>query len=151
MCEEGLDKLYNSGRFRSTLELVFRQSGISPFELFLKTGEAFVTHEGNLSLDQTTELFFAYAQKLPHISGGALRDAMALDRLLSDNTGRLPECLHIPDERLGQAVGALKKEHEPGIKLGACILYEGGERLIWTDYAFKNPVTGEYAVYTRPL
>jgi radical SAM superfamily enzyme YgiQ (UPF0313 family) len=149
-CEEALDKLYNSGKFRRTLEMVFRGS-ITPFDLFLQIGGIFDSHEGGLSLDQTTELFFSFTQKLPHVSKGALRDAMALDRISTDNTGRLPECLHIPDVRLGQALNQLKKEHEPGSKLGACILYDGGERLLWTDYTRRHPVTGEYDVKTRPL
>jgi radical SAM superfamily enzyme YgiQ (UPF0313 family) len=150
-CEEALDKLYNSGKFRRTLDLVFRDSGITPFDLFLQMGGIFDSHEGGLSLDQTTELAFSFMQKLPHISKGALRDALAFDRLSADNTGRLPECLHIPDIRLGQALSQLKKEHEPGAKLGACILYDGGERLLWTDYTRRHPVTGEYDIKTRPL
>lgn len=150
-CEEALDKLYNSGKFRSALDLVFRQSGINPFDLFMLMGDVLASHEGNLSLNQITELFFAFMQKLPNISKGALRDAMAFDRLSTDNTGRLPECLHVPDERLGQALNQLKKEHAPGTKFGACILYEDSERLLWTDYSSRNPVTGEYAVKTRPL
>lgn len=150
-CEEALDRLYNSGKFRCTLNLIFCQSGLAPFELFLKMGEVLAAHEGNISQDQTTDLFFSFAQKLPNVKKGALRDAMAFDRLSCDNTGRLPECLHIPDGRLAKALSLLKSEHAPGSKLGACILYEGGERLAWTDYALRNPVTGEYAVKTRPL
>jgi hypothetical protein len=150
-CEEALEKLYNSGKFRRTLDLVFRQSGINPFELFMQMGEVLASHEGGLSQNLTTELFFSFMQKLPNISKGGLRDAMAFDRLSTDNTGLLPKCLHIPDERLGRALSQLKRELEPGTRLGACILYEGGERLLWTDYALRNPVTGEYAVRTRPL
>ncbi len=150
-CEEALDKLYNSGKFRSALHLIFCQTGISPFDLFMKMGDVLASYEGNLSQNLTTELFFSFMQKLPNISKGALRDAMAFDMLSTDNTGRLPECLHIHDEKLGQALSTLKKEHAPGTRLGACILYEGGERLLWTDYALRNPVTGEYAVNIRPL
>jgi hypothetical protein len=150
-CEEALDKLYNSGKFRRSLDLIFRQSGIDPVDLFMQMGIIFSSHEGNLSMDQTTELFFSCMQKLPNISKGALRDALAFDRLANDNTGRLPECLHISDARLAEALSALKRENAPGTKLGACILYDGGERLLWTDYASRNPVTGEYAVKTRPL
>jgi hypothetical protein len=150
-CEEALDKLYNSGKYRRALDLVFRQSGMTPFDLFFTMGGIFHSHAGNLSQDQTAELFFSFAQKLSNISKGALRDAMAADRLSTDNTGRLPECLHIPDARLAEAVSKLKKENAPGTKFGACILYDGGERLLWTDYALRHPVTGVYDVKTRPL
>ncbi len=150
-CELAVDKLYNSGKFRRTLDLVLGKSGLAPFDLFLMLGEAFASHAGHLSLDQTTELAFDFMQRLPGISRDALRDAMAFDRLITDSTGRLPECLAVPDERLGRALAGLRKGHEPGTRLGAFILYAGGERLLWTDYASRHPVTGEYDATVQPL
>ncbi len=150
-CEDAVDKLYNSGKFRRTLDLILGVSSLTPFELFMKMGEAFAAHAGGLSLNQTTELAFSLMAALPNVSHSALRDAMALDRLLTDSAGRLPNCLHIPDQRLSHAVNALRREHAPGTKLGAVIVYDGGERLIWTDYTRRHPVTGEYDAAMRAL
>ena len=150
-CEEAVDKLYNSGKFRRTLNLVFSKSGLKPFELFLDMGGTFASKEGGLSPDQTTELAFDFMQKLPGVSRVALRDAMVYDWLVSGSTGRLPNCLAVPDARLSRAVAALRREHPPGAKLGALILYDGGERLLWTGYTRRHPVTGEYDAAVRPL
>ena len=149
-CEEALDRLYNSGKFNRTMNLVF-QSSISPFHFFCIMGEILCKIQGSLSLDQCAKLAFDFIKTLPGISMPALRDAMVMDRIATDNTGYIPPFLAITDTRLGSAVNGLRQIYPPGKKLGACILYEGGERLFWTDYANRHPVTQEYAVYSKPL
>ncbi len=150
-CEEALDRLYNSGRFRRTLELVFSKTGISPFRFFCRLGDILASQPGGLSLDQCTLLAWEHIKTLPGISQPALRDAMAHDRLATDNTGRLPECLAIPDAQLGPALREMRRQHTEGAKLGACILYDGGKRVVYADYGQKDPVTREYTTAIHPL
>ncbi len=150
-CEEALDRLYNSGRFRRTLDLVFTTTGIPPFQLFCQLGEIFQRQEGGLSLDQCTSIAFDFFNGLPGISQAALRDAMAHDRLVNDNTGRLPECLLVADDALGRVIRDLRKQHPEGSKLGVCMLYDGGKRVLCADYSRRDPVTFEYAARILPL
>ncbi len=150
-CENAVERLYNSGKFRRTLDLAFRLGPISPFDLFCRIGEVFASQAGGLSLDECTEMAFSFLRQLPGIPPKALRDAMAFDRLANDSSGRLPDCLNVHDERLGRALSALRRAHPPGARLGAVILYDGGERLLCADYAHRHPVTGEYATSIHPL
>ena len=150
-CEEALDRLYNSGKFRRTLELAFAKSGVSPFQLFCRLGGIFAAQPGNLSLDHCTALTYGFLQTLSGISAAALRDAMAHDRLATDNTGRLPECLAVKDEQLGPIIRDLRRQHPEGTKLGICMLYDGGKRVLCADYGRRDPITGEYATKILPL
>ncbi len=150
-CEQAVDRILNSGRFRSALDLVLDSCGLAPFELFCGLGDLMAKKPGGLSLEQLTELAMNFFLNLPNIRKDALRDALALDHIASDNTGRLPACLEIIDPRLKQAVASLRREYPPGTKLGAIITYARGEYLHWTDYARRNPVTGVYDLKFKPL
>lgn len=150
-CAQAVERFYNSGRFRMTLELVTQVSGMKPFELFCRLGSLIGAQPGSLSLDKLTELAFSFFADFPGMRQEALREAMARDRLASDNTGRLPPYLQITDPRLAPAIAALRREHPPGAKLGACILYRFEETLFWADYSRRDPVTGQYAYNLKPL
>ena len=150
-CEQAVERLYNSGRFRFTLDLAENVSGFKPFELFCRLGDLIADQPGILSQERLAELAFSFFAGLPNMRRDTLRDTMARDFLTSDNTGRLPGCLEVPDPRLKKALAALRREYPPGAKLGACILYCHGENLLWADYSRRNPVTGEYASLFMPL
>lgn len=145
-CEEALERLYNSGYFRRTLALVFQQLNLCPFELFCRMGDIAETATGGLSLDQYSQLAFSFFSSLTGIRQEALRDAMALDRLSLDNTGHLPAFLAIPDSRYKTLTAQLRKDAPVGTKIGAYILYDGQERLAYTDYQIRHPVTGEFEI-----
>ena len=150
-CEEALDKLYNSGKFKRMLDLVFSKTGISPFLFFCRMGEIFAAHKGGLSLDLLTRIAYDYILTLPGLSPAEVRDAMAHDRLANDNTGRLPDCLAIEDPQLGQIIRNLRKLKPEGAKLGVCILYDGEKRILCADYGKQDAVSKEYATDILPL
>jgi radical SAM superfamily enzyme YgiQ (UPF0313 family) len=150
-CEQAVERLYNNGKFRFTLNHVTMVSGLTPFQLFCRSGDLISAQPGGLSLDRLTELAFSFFLSLPNVRRDVLRELMAWDRLVSDNTGRLPACLQIPDPRLAPALAALRREYPAGAKLGAFIMYRDGEKLFWADYSKRDPVTGAYAFSFRPL
>lgn len=146
--EDALERLSNSGRFRRTLEYVFMQSGLPPFELFRGFGE-YASKKGTerISLDDYTALAYEYFSGLDGIDKTALRDAMACDRLATNSTGRLPAVLRVPDASLKEVVRQLENGEETrsqkGIKRGVAILYSEN-CVVYADYIGRNPVTGEY-------
>ena len=150
-CEQAVERIYNSGKFRSSLHLALSAGGMPPFALFCRLGDLIARQPGSLSQDALAELAFHFLSGLPGVSRDLLRDTMARDLMASDNTGRLPACLEVDDPRLKMALRALRQSYPPGAKLGAFIAYSGGETLHWADYAKPDPVTGRYESRFRPL
>jgi radical SAM superfamily enzyme YgiQ (UPF0313 family) len=153
--EDALERLSNSGRFRRTLEYVFRQSNLSPFELFTQFGE-YASKKGTerISLDDYTALAYEYFSGLEGVDKTALRDVMVCDRLATNSTGRLPAVLRVSDPSLKNIVRQLEsgeKTHaQKGIKRGVALLYSE-HCAVYADYIGRNPVTGEYPLTKIPL
>ncbi len=122
--EDALGRLYNSGRFRRTLDYVLERTGKATFELFCDAGRLLAGRR--MSLDALTTLIYDYFSNLPGVDGGVLRDKMARDRLSTNASGMLPEVLRRPDSRRGEAV----------------LPTEGV--VVTADYSRRDPVTGQY-------
>ena len=148
--EDHLERFYNSGRFRHTLDYLLAQTGLTPFAFYRSLAES--GHFGNLlhmSLDAYTEKVLQYFSQQPHIDPIKLRDCMAVDRLGSNSTGRLPKCLHIPDSRLKSIAAGLRK---PNTKRGFALLYSCETlQVAVSDYKQADPVTGLYPVKLIPV
>jgi radical SAM superfamily enzyme YgiQ (UPF0313 family) len=153
--EFALNRLYNSGRFRRTLDYVLEKTGAAPFELFLSAGGRMRGRgERGLSLDSLTALALEFFGSLKGVDKTALRDKMACDMLAANAAGRLPKGLEIPDGRLREVKTAvnLKAETrlEKGVRRGFALLCSENAA-VYADYTEKDPVTGEYALNTVPL
>jgi radical SAM superfamily enzyme YgiQ (UPF0313 family) len=149
--EDAVERLSNSGRFRRTLEYLFQQSGMMPFELFFRFGEfAAGTETERIPLDAYTALVFEYFSSQSGIDTAVLRDVMACDRLATNSSGKLPAVLRIQDSSLKAAVRELDETEETrsqkGIKRGAALLYSE-HCVVYADYRDKNPITGEYPLF----
>ncbi len=153
--EDALERLYNSGRFRRTLEYLLKQGVQLPFDLFSQFG-LFAAHQGTerISLDEYTALVFTYFSEQKGIDKAVLRDVMVCDRLATISTGKLPSVLRIEDAALKSAVKALDNKEETrtekGIKRGTALLYSEN-CVVYSDYKEKNPVTGEYHLFKISL
>lgn len=149
--EDALERLYNSGRFRRTLEYLLKQSGQKPFDLFHRFGQ-FAAGKGTekIPLDEYTALVFSYFSAHNGIDKVVLRDVMVCDRLATISTGKLPPALRIEDSALKSAVRALRANQatcpQKGIKRGAALLYSEN-CVAYADYNKKNPITGEYPLF----
>ncbi len=150
-CEDALERMYNSGRFRETAAYAISATGETPFAFYCALGMAartLGTH--NVPLDDYTAFLYTYLKGKCGIEENTLRDALVRDRLATNATGRLPACLHVADERLGKAVKLLAKNPstapQKGIKRGVAILY-GAQKIVFVDYTQKNLVTGRYLLH----
>lgn len=149
--EDALERLFNSGRFRRTLEYLLKQTGDTPFELFSQFGE-FAAGKGTarISLDDYTALVFEYFSKQKGIDQTVLRDVMVCDRLTTNSSGRLPAILRVMDPALKSAINELKRNKatrpKKGVKRGYAFLYSES-CLVYVDYQDKHPITGEYPLF----
>ena len=152
--ETALDKLYNSGRFRNTVEYVLQASALTPMELFEAVGNA-AAGQGSLSLEAYTALVQETLAALPGIDAACLRDALVQDTLATRGEGRLPACLQYPDPQLRRAKIALEADpvtrSRKGVRRGVALLY-GARRTVYVDYdAPRDPVTGRFPLHDAPF
>ncbi|MEG1782007.1 MAG: DUF4080 domain-containing protein, partial [Oscillospiraceae bacterium] len=98
--EDAVERLYNSGRFAFTIEYLLKHSGLTAYEIFYNFGK-FVQEKGEKSpsLSLYAQLLYDFFCKVNGVDEESFRDAMAVDRIITDNTGRLFPFAHIIDER----------------------------------------------------
>lgn len=138
--EGALDKIYNSGRFKRTIDYLL--NFYSPFELFYEFGKENVNPK--ISLDEYTKLIYDFFSRQKGIDAGVLRDKMVCDRLATNSSGILPSVLQIRDKNLKKYKNIIPKRI--GVKTGFAYLYTENS-LVYAYYDNKNPVTGEYSLY----
>ncbi len=154
--ERALDRLHNSGRFRSTLAYLTGEAGLRPFDLFLLLGQAIREGEEGgrpLSLDALTGLVYGYLSARFPGEAAALRDLMLRDRLASTPTSVLPECLRAREPRLREAKRALSRLYprKAGVTRAVGWLCAGSETgVVFCDYERRDPVSGLYPVRGVP-
>ena len=151
--EDALDRLYNSGRFTLTLAFLLETTGLTPFALFERTGEALChLNPQQLSLDEYTAAVHDFFRTLPGVDAAVLRDIMVCDRLASNRTGRLPTCLQIQDPAGLKAAAKALPPAAPGIRRGLAILY-AQNRIVWADYAEDtlDVITERWPLQFQPL
>lgn len=138
--EDAVDRLYNSGRFRRTLDFLVDECNILPFDLFESFGE-FTADKKNIPLDEYIGLVYNFfGSKTDETK---LRDKLVCDRIASNPSGIIPDCLKIPDNRLKR----IKKHLSENMKLGgktACAILYSENKVVYCDYKYKNPVTENY-------
>lgn len=98
LCEDALDRLYNSGRFPRTVEYLLASSRLRPFCLFSRFGR-YTGNGAGMPLERYISRIYSFGCGLPGTERDKLRDALVLDWLSNNNTGRLPQALQIPDAR----------------------------------------------------
>jgi len=139
--EDALDRLYNSGRFRRTLDYILKQTELTPFELFCTFGEYLSNRETRgIALDEYISLFYEYFGEKSGIDRITLRDTMVCDYLSTNSSGRLPRALQVEDSTLKKVKKSLVRGEG---RRGIAVLYSE-PCAVYADYTEKNPVTGEY-------
>ena len=138
--ENAADRLYNSGRFTRTLDFLIDECGFEPFDLFAQFGE-FTSDKTNIPLDEYLSLVYNFF--VDKTDSKRLRDALVCDRLSSNSSGVIPECLKIKDVRLKRIKKHLAENMQLKGKVACAILY-GAEKVVYCDYKTKNPVTENY-------
>ncbi len=153
--EDALERLYNSGRFRrSTDYLLAEADEMDAYTLFRCFGEEMAARDvSNISLDDFTELAYAYFSGLPGADPDRLKDALLIDRLATVPGGKLPEFLKKKNPDIKKIRREIEQrpglEQKNGIRRGFALLFsEPGAALV--DYMEKDPVSGGYPVKLVP-
>lgn len=134
---EAVERIHNSGRFLRSEKLALA-TGIRPFDLYLRLGEGMAARPGRWSLDQLTRMVYDAFLDLG-VDASALRDAMVLDRLATDNTGYLPPFLQGDMTALKAATRAYREAHPDARHPRVALLSDGSAAVaLWTQ---KHPVT----------
>ena len=141
---EAVERIHNSGRFALAEQLALN-TGIRPFELYLLLGERMAARQGRWSLDNLTRLVYDVFLSLG-AEESALRDAMILDRLATDNTGYLPPFLQGDPSAVKAAARAYREAHPDIRHPRVAVLSDGSAVAVWTK---KHPVTqrGEVSIF----
>ena len=163
LAEDAVERIYNSNRFPNTLDYVIGATKMSPYSLFYGMGE-YCCNIGlqSPSLDTYTSAMLEYFATLPNVDKSHLRDKMAMDRIITDRTGKLYHCLHIADERMKYIRISLnnvdmnifpnQREKAKQGKIGFAVLYTNGEeQVILADYTNQDKVTGKFDYKIMPL
>ena len=140
ICENELERLYNSGRFSRTLEYVIRF--MLPYELFLGFGEYLRLRgeDASIPLDKYVCIAYEYFSAIRGVDKMRLRDLMILDRISTNNSDVIPACLKVKDDRLK------KLRRLVGKRCSIAILYSENAA-VYCDYSEKkNPVTGQWNI-----
>ena len=133
---EAVERIHNSGRFTLAEQLALN-TGIRPFDLYLLLGERMAARQGRWSLDNLTRLVYDVFLSLG-AEESALRDAMILDRLATDNTGYLPPFLQGNPSGVKAAARAYREAHPDIRHPRVAVLSDGSAIAVWTK---KHPVT----------
>ena len=149
--ERELERLYNSGRFQSTLRYILGTTGVTPFDLFADFGAFTAKKETErMPLDGYTALVYDYFSALSGVDEAVLRDRMVCDRLSSNSSGRLPSCLRRIDPGQKAAITMVENDPQtralPGVRRSYALL-QGENTLVYADYRDPDAVTGHYQLH----
>lgn len=148
--EDAFDRIWNSGRFRRTVQYALDATRCSPFAFFTDFAaylKAQNTATEKVPLDIYSEWLFSYLSAFEKIDKTVLRDKMVCDRLSTNASGVLPVFLKVEDNRLKSVRSALNVDPQTrakvGVKRATAILYSEN-RAVYADYIAPDRVTGEY-------
>ena len=141
--EDAVERLYNSGRFRKTLDYLTEKCGCDPFELFCEMGKL-TDGRSNIPLDDYLTLVYNFLSK--KYDSAVIRDYMVCDRLSSNSSGVLPSCLKIEDKRMKRIKKYINENVVKGSgKVSVAILYTEN-KVVFCDYRDRNKITENYTL-----
>ncbi len=146
--EDVLERTYNSGRFRKTLEYI-KSLGFMSFDIFERIS-ARLKDSHKTSLDEYTAVLYGILCDFEGVDKAVLRDIMLCDRIATVADGKIPKCFRTYDPFLKTAKHYLEKnaatKRRDGVKRTVALLY--GERsVVWCDYTECDPITGRYELF----
>lgn len=148
ICENELERLYNSGRFPRTLKYV--TEFILPYDLFYSFGEYLLSigENGSIPLDKYICLAFDYFSNIKGVDKRILRDLMLLDRISTNNSDVLPSCLKIKDDRLSKLKKQIKENEnfKKGSNISVGIIYTSNKAVYCNYSEEKDPVTSQWPI-----
>ncbi|MCL1805119.1 MAG: DUF4080 domain-containing protein [Clostridiales bacterium] len=164
LCEDALSRLYNSGRFPTTLGYLLALENLSLGSRPKDTGDAspcaFFTAVGSFigsSAGMPLESYISEVMRFGESRLGAdhetLRDSLVIDWLQTNHVGVLPLCLQRKDPLSAKVERALERGYKnapaaPALgtrrPYGFGLLYSGRSRVALADYRQARPHLGNY-------
>ncbi|MBO5338121.1 MAG: DUF4080 domain-containing protein [Clostridia bacterium] len=147
--EDAFEKIYNSSRFNNTCEYIFSKydnvfDAVMNFALYCEENKV------KNNLDDFTEAILNYFADNQYINRRKLRDFLALDRLLTNRMGTLPEFLKIHSPTIKKMLNELEKceetKREKNVKRAATIL-PTMNKFVYVDYKNFNKVQKTYQMH----
>ncbi len=151
LAEKGTDRVYNSGHFKRTLAYLEKSPDFSPFDFFVKAGEALSFSEEK-TVDREYAALYALWSSLSSVDGERLRDAMLWDYLAWNSSRHIPTVLQRKEPRLKKARAYLAALYpqEKGERRAVALL-ASEPTLLFCRYTEKDSVTGLYPVLALPI
>ncbi len=143
LCEDALERMYNSGRFIKTLEFLGVGKDISPFDFFIEIGEK-IKGEKNSLTNYAEGLFENLKEKCDE---KILRDAIVSDLILSGCHLQIPNLLKLKDTRLKKIKLKLYSKKSQN---KFAILYSEN-KVLCCDYNSVTDLRGRYTATYYPL
>ena len=149
--EDAFDRVYGSGRFEFTLKYLMEKVSVNPFDFFFEMGNKMVVKE-NISLNDYVGVLYNYLLEKSVASKEVLRDLLAVDKLIAEKNGKLPEILKVKDNNLKAAKTFVRERL--GATAAATIIYTNevaelvgvpsAPAVLGVDYSNKDNVTARY-------
>ena len=149
LCEEGCERLYNSGKYQNTLGEALLDEG-SAYLLFRDAGRALLRLGAGYTLDDEIRVLLAFfSERMPPARA---RDLLLLDFMAVNPSCYTPKTLRCEDGALARVKRKINEKHplKEGVRRAYAILYTEG-CAAFADYEEKDPVTGRYEVKTAIL
>jgi hypothetical protein len=146
LCEEGCERLYNSGKYRMTLKEVLAH-GATPYTLFRDAGRLLSALGHTYTMDEEIAALLSFFEAyLPRVR---VRDLLLLDHIAVNPSCYVPKALRREDPALARVKRALAENRpsKAGVRRAVAILYTE-QCIAYADYDKKDPVTGRYEVKT---
>lgn len=145
--EDALERLYNSGRFKRSLEYILGETGKTPFDVLLEFS-TFLKDKSMLKipLDKYTELVYEFYSEVKNVEKEKLRDYLILDRISTNSSAIIPKVLHVKDERLRKVKAQVIAKYSLAAKKHSIVILYTLEKVAFCVYDKKNPVSGEFEV-----
>ena len=149
LCEEGCERLYNSGKYKRTLSAALANGG-SPYALLRDAGAALSTLPPAYTLDDEVRLLFDFFAE--HLSRDRARDLLLWDFLATNPSCYTPKALRREDGSLARVKARLETLYprKKDCRRAYAILYTEG-CAAFADYGEKDPISGEYPVFQCSL
>ncbi len=139
LCEDALDRLYNSGRFITSLDYLINECGFEPFKVFYTFGN--MINGSKMTLSQYAEHFYTFFKDKENVNGEKLREHILCDLLACSSSLQIPDTIKIKDPLYRQA----KRNFTEGTtdKIKVAILREMGKICV-VNQSGKKDLHGRY-------
>ncbi len=139
LTEDALDRLYNSGRFITSLDYLVNECGFEPFDIFYSFGN--MINGCKMTLSQYAEHFYTFFKDAENVNGELFREHILWDMLCCSSSLQISDSIKTKDPLYRQAKRKFTENTTDKIKVA--ILREMGKILV-VNQSDKKDLHGRY-------